>query len=80
MNGCGLGIVNTFRECFYQMKKLTINVVTLSSTMRTGGFELASSALTSSTLKWLDRIQCGFKSTWSFDFSELSQSTPDQSK
>jgi hypothetical protein len=29
--------------------------------MRTGGFELASSALTSSTLKWLHRIECGFK-------------------
>jgi hypothetical protein len=28
--------------------------------MHTGGFELASSALTSSTLKWLHRIQCGF--------------------
>jgi hypothetical protein len=27
----------------------------------TGGFELASSALTSSTLKWLHWIQCGFK-------------------
>jgi hypothetical protein len=37
------------------------NAVTLSSTMRTGGFELASSALTSSTLKRLHRIQCGFK-------------------
>jgi hypothetical protein len=32
------------------------DAVTLSSTMRTGGFELASSALTSSTLKWLQRI------------------------
>jgi hypothetical protein len=29
--------------------------------MRTGGFELGSSALMSSTLKWLHRIQCGFK-------------------
>jgi hypothetical protein len=29
--------------------------------MRTGGFELGSSTLTSSTLKWLHRIQCGFK-------------------
>jgi hypothetical protein len=29
--------------------------------MRTGGFELGSSALTSSTLKWLHQIQCGFK-------------------
>jgi hypothetical protein len=29
--------------------------------MRIGGFELGSSALTSSTLKWLHRIQCGFK-------------------
>jgi hypothetical protein len=38
-----------------------IDAVTLSSTMRTGGFELGSSALTSSTLKWLHRIQCGFK-------------------
>jgi hypothetical protein len=38
------------------------DAVTLSSTMRTGGFELGSSALTSSTLKWLHRIQCGFKS------------------
>jgi hypothetical protein len=38
------------------------NAVTLSSTMHTGGFELASSTLTSSTLKWLHRIQCGFKS------------------
>jgi hypothetical protein len=28
--------------------------------MRTGGFELGSSALTSS-LKWLHRIECGFK-------------------
>jgi hypothetical protein len=28
--------------------------------MRTDRFELASSALTSSTLKWLHRIQCGF--------------------
>jgi hypothetical protein len=28
--------------------------VTLSSTMRTGGFEMAS------TLKWQHRIQCGF--------------------
>jgi hypothetical protein len=28
--------------------------------MRTGGFALASSALTSSTLKWWHRIQCGF--------------------
>jgi hypothetical protein len=33
------------------------DTVTLSSTMRTGGFELGSSALTSSTLKWLHRIQ-----------------------
>jgi hypothetical protein len=32
--------------------------------MRTGGFELGSSALTSSTLKWLHRIQCGFN--WQF--------------
>jgi hypothetical protein len=30
--------------------------------MLTGGFELGSSALTSSTLKWLHRIQCGFNS------------------
>jgi hypothetical protein len=37
------------------------DAVTLSSTMRTGGFEQGSSALTSSTLKWLHRIQCGFK-------------------
>jgi hypothetical protein len=37
------------------------DTVTLSSTMRTGGFELGSSALTSSTLKWLHRIKCGFK-------------------
>jgi hypothetical protein len=37
------------------------DAVTLSSTMHTGGFELNSSALTSSTLKWLHRIQCGFK-------------------
>jgi hypothetical protein len=29
--------------------------------MHTGGFELGSSVLTSSTLKWLHRIQCGFK-------------------
>jgi hypothetical protein len=29
--------------------------------MRTGGFEIASSALTSSILKWLHRIQCSFK-------------------
>jgi hypothetical protein len=29
--------------------------------MHTGGFELASSALTSSTLKCLHRIECGFK-------------------
>jgi hypothetical protein len=29
--------------------------------MRTGGFELGSSARTSSTLKWMHRIQCGFK-------------------
>jgi hypothetical protein len=28
--------------------------------MHTGGFELASSALTSSTLKWLHRLQRGF--------------------
>jgi hypothetical protein len=34
------------------------DAVTLSSTMRTGG---GSNALTSSTLKWLHRIQCGFK-------------------
>jgi hypothetical protein len=39
------------------------NTVTLSSTMRTSGFELGSSALTSSTLKWLHCIKCGFKST-----------------
>jgi hypothetical protein len=39
------------------------DAVMLSSTMRTGGFELGSSALTSSTLKWLHRIQCGFNST-----------------
>jgi hypothetical protein len=37
------------------------DAVTLTSTMRTDWFELASSALTSSTLKWLHRIQCGFK-------------------
>jgi hypothetical protein len=37
------------------------DAVTLSSTMRTDGFELGSSAPTSSTLKWLHRIQCGFK-------------------
>jgi hypothetical protein len=37
------------------------DAVTLSSTMHTGGFELGSSALTSSTLKWLHRTQCGFK-------------------
>jgi hypothetical protein len=36
------------------------DAVTLSSTMRTGGIELGSSALMSSTLKWLHRIQCGF--------------------
>jgi hypothetical protein len=30
--------------------------------MCTDGFELVSSALTSSTLKWLHRIQCGFNS------------------
>jgi hypothetical protein len=36
------------------------DAVTLSSTMRTGGFELGSSELTSSTLKWLHQIQCGF--------------------
>jgi hypothetical protein len=35
------------------------NAVTWSSTMRTGGFELASSALTSSTLKWLQRSPAG---------------------
>jgi hypothetical protein len=40
------------------------DAVTLSSTMRTGGFELGLSALTSSTLKWLHRIQCGFKSAY----------------
>jgi hypothetical protein len=34
------------------------DAVTLSSTMHTDRFELASSALTSSTLKWLHRIQC----------------------
>jgi hypothetical protein len=28
--------------------------------MRTGGFELGSSVLMSSTMKWLHRIQCGF--------------------
>jgi hypothetical protein len=37
------------------------DAVTLSLTMRTDQFELASSARTSSTLKWLHRIQCGFK-------------------
>jgi hypothetical protein len=42
-------------RCWYS------DAVTLSSTMCTGGFEIASSALTSSTLKWLHRIQCGFK-------------------
>jgi hypothetical protein len=38
-------------RCWYS------DAVTLSSTMRTGGFELGSNAMTSSTLKWLDRIQ-----------------------
>jgi hypothetical protein len=33
--------------------------------MRTGGFEIGSSALTSSTLKGLHRIQCGFKMQYS---------------
>jgi hypothetical protein len=44
----------------YVADAVSADAVTLSSTMRTGGFELGSSALTSSTLKWLQRIQCGF--------------------
>jgi hypothetical protein len=44
------------RHCIQAVTRVMTYVadaVTLSSTMRTGGFELASSALTSSTLKWL---------------------------
>jgi hypothetical protein len=45
--------------------------------MRTGGFELGSCALTSSTLKWLHRIQCGLnvepgsKAHWTFKTENL---------
>jgi hypothetical protein len=52
---------STSRRYGIQVMAYVTNAVTLSSTVRTGGFELGSSALTSSTLKWLHRIQCGFK-------------------
>jgi hypothetical protein len=50
--------------------------VTLSSAMRTGGFELGSSALTSSALKWLHRIQCGSKGN--YDNNLLVKSLPNR--
>jgi hypothetical protein len=54
------GIQAVTRVMVYVADAVTL---TLSSTMRTGGFGLASCARTSSTLKWLHQIQCGFKNT-----------------
>jgi hypothetical protein len=45
----------------------------LQQCVYTGGFELRSSALTSSTLKWLDWIQCGFNRGSSYIFGHAAQ-------